>query len=133
MKTVGRACGRQEGAEDEQGAEVKVIAPPKQPPGGSAEKPTGPKEARAGGGEGGERCLQRSSSPAAASNCTSLSHIDLISSCLASCAQGLWDDWKQKMHCSVIGLPLNKARHMTTLTYAVTVSLAPLIVRATDN
>lgn len=79
---------------------------------------------------GGGRCLQRSSSPAAASNCTSLSHIDLISSCLASCAQGLWDDWKQKMHCSVIGLPLNKACHMTTLTYTVTVSRAPLIVRA---
>lgn len=34
------------------------------------------------------------------------------------------------MHCSVIGLPLNKACHMTTLTYTVTVSLAPLIVRA---
>lgn len=50
------------------------------------EKLTGSKEARAQ--REWKRYLQQRICSASASNCTSLSHIDLISSCFAVCAQG---------------------------------------------
>lgn len=55
-------------------------------------KRTGSEKARA---QREDRCSQRRISPATASNCTSLSHIDLISSCL-ECVHGVTPAFKQQ-------------------------------------